>query len=268
MMYGIEPHQSGFTPTTSPISMHGHSTTDPGQEVTEFGVWTSRDRKFGHSPADQLMEMQQRSPWLDRPQSDRPQSEPATRIQEVFEEQMSSLVERSGPRRRPSRNTRDRPQPSKGLNPDAKVFNLSKPPSSCLSQLDSFDALNPNGLGSQITPSTASSLLRAFAPSPAERQALHRALGGSTNRSFERLPSLSDVGSIPSSPTQIKEHSLNERGHISRVLPAWVQSLSLPRHRKSNFSPWDAEDTSSTTEIDLNGDGEGIIRGSAHCRHT
>jgi len=107
--------------------------------------------------------------------------------------------------------------------------------------------------------------LRAFAPSPAERQALHRALGGSTNRSFERLPSLSDVGSIPSSPAQIEDHSHSERGHMSSVLPSWVQSLSLPLHRKSNFCPWDDEDTSSTG---LNGNGERIVGGGVHNRHT
>jgi hypothetical protein len=105
-----------------------------------------------------------------------------------------------------------------------------------------YDALNPNGLGSTTSSSTSHSLLRAFAPSPAEREALQRALGGSTNASLERLPSLSDVGSIPASPTSA--HALVPPQHSGRdlgsLLPAWLQSL--PRTRKVNFSPWDDEE--------------------------
>ncbi|CAA7259287.1 unnamed protein product [Cyclocybe aegerita] len=143
----------------------------------------------------------------------------------------------------------------KGLNPDAKEFNLFRkgpgngtmfnghPLSNAM-----YDALNPNGLGPTAgAASTGQSLLRAFAPSPAEREALQRALGGSTNTSFERLPSLSDVGSIPASPT-----SCHARAHVPQVpvrdlgsiLPAWLQSL--PRARKANFSPWDDEEPKET----------------------
>ncbi|KAF9230773.1 hypothetical protein BU15DRAFT_83205 [Melanogaster broomeanus] len=87
---------------------------------------------------------------------------------------------------------------AQGLNPDAKVFRLPrrKLPASDSDGVpaSSYDALNPTGLMSSITTSTPSSLLRAFAPSRAEREVFAAALGGSTNTSLERLPSLSDVG--------------------------------------------------------------------------
>jgi len=146
---------------------------------------------------------------------------------------------------------------TKGLNPDAKEFSLCKPTINMFNHGHShyhhthhlpattYDALNPNGLGSSTsTSSTSQSLLRAFAPSPAEREALQRALGGSTNASFERLPSLSDVGSIPASPTNAHAHARVPSQHSGRdlgsLLPAWLQSL--PRTRKVNFSPWDDEE--------------------------
>ncbi|KAG9316600.1 hypothetical protein JVU11DRAFT_2654 [Chiua virens] len=139
-----------------------------------------------------------------------------------------------------------------GLNPDAKVFRLTrftsdKAGSSDVSptSVSSFDALNPTGLMSNITSSTPSSLLRAFAPSRAEREALHRALGGSTNTSLERLPSLSDVGSIPSSPVHTHAEAQGRSiGEKDCALPAWLQSL--PLIRKPNFSPWEDEDPVST----------------------
>ena len=144
---------------------------------------------------------------------------------------------------------------TKGLNPDAKEFSLCKPTINMFNRGHStnhhlpattYDALNPNGLGSTTsTSSTSQSLLRAFAPSPAEREALQRALGGSTNASFERLPSLSDVGSIPASPTNAHAHarvvpSQHSGRDLGSLLPAWLQSL--PRTRKVNFSPWDDEE--------------------------
>jgi hypothetical protein len=59
---------------------------------------------------------------------------------------------------------------------------------------------------------------------------------------LERLPSLSDVGSIPASPTNA--HALVPPQHSGRdlgsLLPAWLQSL--PRTKKVNFSPWDDEE--------------------------
>ncbi|KAJ7144458.1 hypothetical protein C8R44DRAFT_556482, partial [Mycena epipterygia] len=58
------------------------------------------------------------------------------------------------------------------------------------------------------------------------REALHHSLGGSMNTSIERLPSLSDTGSMP---------SLNNEG-----LPSWLSAL--PRIRKPNLSPWNDEE--------------------------
>jgi len=141
----------------------------------------------------------------------------------------------------------------KGLNPDAKVFKFTKKsgdqPFENGSVQSSFDPLNPGGLAPSMrsvpAASTTDSLLRAFAPSPAERAALHRALGGSTNTSFERLPSLSDVSSIPSSPALSQAGVAHPRQQGS-VLPSWLQSL--PRIGKSNFSPWaDEEGISDAT---------------------
>ncbi len=129
----------------------------------------------------------------------------------------------------------------KGLNPDAQVFSVPKLRTSNghASQM-SFDALNPHGMGHNLAAHTSdsSTLLRAFAPSAAEREVLQRALGGSTNASLERLPSLSDVGSIPPSPNHVHAQSLP--GSTMDKIPAWLQSL--PRIRKANFSPWDEED--------------------------
>lgn len=137
----------------------------------------------------------------------------------------------------------------KGLNPDAREFNMtlsSKGPSH--QSRPSFDNLNPTGLGpSMMSSSTSTSdslFLRAFAPSPAEREALQRALGG-TNTSFERLPSLSDVESIPSSPSHINalpHHAPNS--HVNKLqLPGWL--FTFPRGRKTQFSPWGDEEPSS-----------------------
>lgn len=139
-----------------------------------------------------------------------------------------------------------------GLNPDAKVFRLTRFTSDKTGSADtsttpvsSYDALNPTGLASSIISSTPSSLLRAFAPSRAEREALQRALGGSTNTSLERLPSLSDVGSIPSSPAHTHGEAQGRSiGEKDCALPAWLQSL--PLIRKPNFSPWEDEDPVST----------------------
>jgi hypothetical protein len=140
-----------------------------------------------------------------------------------------------------SRNERRR----SGLNPDAKVFRLTRLTPDKTDTSTSYDALNPNGLTSSVSSSTPSSLLRAFAPSRAEREALQRALGGSTNTSLERLPSLSDVGNIPSSPAHAHAEAQGRNtGATGRALPAWLQSL--PLIRKPNFSPWEDEEPVST----------------------
>ncbi|KAH0827846.1 hypothetical protein J3R83DRAFT_3472 [Lanmaoa asiatica] len=142
-----------------------------------------------------------------------------------------------------------------GLNPDAKVFRLTRLTSDKTAGADTpttspscYDALNPTGLTSSVTSSTPSSLLRAFAPSRAEREALQRALGGSTNTSLERLPSLSDVGSIPSSPAHAHAQAQGRGiGEKDCMLPAWLQSL--PLIRKPNFSPWEDEEPAVSNEV-------------------
>ncbi|KAG1799714.1 uncharacterized protein HD556DRAFT_1344359 [Suillus plorans] len=156
----------------------------------------------------------------------------------------------SGPRRWFSTSAKDKQR--KGLNPDAKVFRLPRRQAPAMSEPISaaptacYDALNPNGLMSSNS-STPSALLRAFAPSRAEREVLQRALGGSTNTSLERLPSLSDVGSIPSSPVHVhaEVQPLPAFGGKGAVLPAWLQSL--PLIRKPNFSPWEDEEPVSAS---------------------
>ncbi|KAG1904249.1 uncharacterized protein F5891DRAFT_1013568 [Suillus fuscotomentosus] len=156
----------------------------------------------------------------------------------------------SGPRRWFSTSAKDKQR--KGLNPDAKVFRLPRRQAPAMSEpiraapMACYDALNPNGLMSSNS-STPSALLRAFAPSRAEREVLQRALGGSTNTSLERLPSLSDVGSIPSSPVHVhaEVQPLPAFGGKGAVLPAWLQSL--PLIRKPNFSPWEDEEPVSAS---------------------
>ncbi|KAG2342452.1 hypothetical protein BDR05DRAFT_934763 [Suillus weaverae] len=156
----------------------------------------------------------------------------------------------SGPRRWFSTSAKDKQR--KGLNPDAKVFRLPRRQVPATSESTSaaptacYDALNPNGLMTSNS-STPSALLRAFAPSRAEREVLQRALGGSTNTSLERLPSLSDVGSIPSSPVHAKAEAqlMPAFGGKGAVLPAWLQSL--PLIRKPNFSPWEDEEPVSVS---------------------
>ncbi|KAI0663635.1 hypothetical protein C8Q70DRAFT_1050292 [Cubamyces menziesii] len=130
----------------------------------------------------------------------------------------------------------------------------------------------------------SSMFTRAFAPSREEREALQRALGGSTNTSLERLPTLSEVSSIPSlskpsSPSHThasasglapvgmngnlglgvvgsgmglgggmnKDGAAMGLGGGRTLLPpglSWLQSL--PRVRKPKFSPWEDEETKET----------------------
>ena len=156
------------------------------------------------------------------------------------------------------------PKERKGLNPEAKVFRLTKkslpsffpPQSAPPSGAASFDPVvaKPPGLGlpqivapdtDTLFSSSSSINMRAFAPSPAEREAL-RALGGSTNASLERLPTLSEVslGSMPSSPSHVNAVAAPlgpEASSRTLLHPglSWLQSL--PRVRKPAFSPWDDE---------------------------
>jgi len=226
--------------TASPISIQGSSSS--GNNNTDYDPFEIR------APTHDRLNSE---PIADHQRFSLPYRTHSNSISRNHEEMPSPnfIVDKSvGPRRWFS--TCSKEKPKKGLNPDAKVFRLSKkaatvPPGS-------YDALNPNGLGSNMistATSTSTSLLRAFAPSPAEREVLHRALGGSTNTSLERLPSLSDVGSIPPSPSHVHAplahlHQQEPAREMGKVLPSWLQSL--PRMRKSNFSPWDDEEPVKT----------------------
>ncbi|KZT66353.1 hypothetical protein DAEQUDRAFT_768055 [Daedalea quercina L-15889] len=154
------------------------------------------------------------------------------------------------------------PKEKKGLNPEAKVFRLTKkslpsffpPQSAPPSGTSAFDPVvaKPPGLSVPhiVTPEadalfSSSINMRAFAPSPAEREALQRRFG-STNTSLERLPTLSEVslGSMPSSPSHVNAVAvpMGAEAASRTLLPpalSWLQSL--PRVRKPAFSPWDDE---------------------------
>ena len=107
-----------------------------------------------------------------------------------------------------------------------------------------------------VTPpsSTSQSFLRAFAPSPAEREVLQKALSSSTNASLERLPSLSAVGSLPSSPTGTHVHGLPQHSHslrdLSNFLPTWLKAF--PRSGTVKFSPWEDEDLRNGDQLGTN----------------
>ncbi|KAJ7287605.1 hypothetical protein C8J57DRAFT_1284402 [Mycena rebaudengoi] len=226
-----------FGPVTmSPVSLHGPS-VEHERDPFEVRVLTS-PQATPHMQSENPMDTQRVSLY-------RTHSDPTSAKDEDI------ALPRLGDKavsRRWFASTKEKPK--KGLNPDAKVFSLPRKTTRSTTAT-SYDALNPNGLGSSIMSSQAStndSLLRAFAPSPAEREALHRALGGSTNTSLERLPSLSDMGSIPSSPAHIHAHAvapIGQRAVDGNVLPSWLSAL--PRIRKPNFSPWDDEEPSSST---------------------
>ena len=172
------------------------------------------------------------------------------------------------------RSTTDGNEQRKGLNPDAKVFNFSRKPLFGVPPLAPLDSLNPSasslqvsaaangiddGTGATTTAAGGSTsgflsglAMRAFAPSPEEREALQRALGGSTNGSLERLPSLSEVGNMPTSPVPTHEQTHAAVAGHSLGLPwfdanpgattgrSWLRDLgvSVPRPGKIRFSPW------------------------------
>jgi hypothetical protein len=221
--------------TVSPASLHGPSANDYERDPFEVRVLTSppaREREYRMS-SESLMDMQ-RVPLVHRTHSDPTsgkEDEPAP----------STVADKAVSRRW---FTSNKEKPKKGLNPDAKEFSLPRKAATTTvsPRQTAYDALNPNGMGSNMMApaSTNHSLLRAFAPSPAEREALHRALGGSTNTSLERLPSLSDMGSIPSSPSHVHAAPAAQRAIDNKGLPTWLSSL--PRIRKPNFSPWDDEE--------------------------
>jgi hypothetical protein len=189
------------------------------------------------------------------------------------------------------RSTIDGTETRRGLNPGAKAFNFSARPFLGGSVKPAFDSLNASTSGFPIPGATSSSgtsnirnganghattttaatgsntpgffsglAMRAFAPSPAEREVLQRALGGPKNTSLERLPSLSEVGNLPISPvlSHAQAHSAApdnslclswfDVGPGSSAGRGWLQEpgISMPRPGKIKFSPWG------------DGDGDGI----------
>jgi hypothetical protein len=146
----------------------------------------------------------------------------------------------------------------KTLNPQAEEFSLKHSGLTSFSKhrtsvSASFDALNPSS--SSLASSTRSNsstttntqfFSKAFAPSPAERAALGM---GTLNVSLEKLPSLSDVGSLNSSPAHVHavpavvappEASAGPEveNSLTRSM-AWLNAL--PR-RKPKFSPWEDDE--------------------------
>ncbi|KAJ7084318.1 hypothetical protein B0H15DRAFT_389758 [Mycena belliarum] len=233
--------------TSSPTSLHGPSANDYERDPFEVCAITSPHGRETRTASESPMDMQRVS------LTHRTHSDPTS----GKEDDHAPLVatDRAVSRRWFVSN---KDKPKKGLNPDAKVFSLPKkvviPATS--PRPSTYDALNPNGLGPNIMAAPASanhSLLRAFAPSRAEREALHRALGGSTNTSLERLPSLSDMGSMPSSPALAHTVPAVQRTIDSKGLPSWLSAL--PRIRKPNFSPWDDEEPASSSSADKNDEG-------------
>jgi hypothetical protein len=245
---------SGFTGmATPPVSLHAPSGHEYNHDPFEIRFMQVGDEYGLRNTSQETPLDHQHTPWVHRTNSDLNPNQYSTEKSDVPN---SMVIEKISSRRWFSTTSKDKDKAKKGLNPDAKVFTLARrsphrisasgPASNNASlgmSTTAYDALNPNGLGSQAvstTTSTNNSLLRAFAPSPAEREVLQRALGGSTNTSFERLPSLSDVGSIPSSPSHVHTLPTAAPQQMGKVLPSWLQSL--PRFRKANFSPWEDEE--------------------------
>ena len=170
------------------------------------------------------------------------------------------------------RSTVDGTETRRGLNPGAKVFSFSAKPflgastsgfpisgaASSSGTSNSSDSANGNGTTTTAapgsnTPGFISGLaMRAFAPSPAEREALQRALGGPKNTSLDRLPSLSEVGNLPTSPvlshvpaqSATSDNSLGlpwfDVSPVSGVGRNWLREpgVSIPQPGKIKFSPW------------------------------
>ena len=150
-----------------------------------------------------------------------------------------------------------------GAHANASLPSLASSLSSAHSALSLPDTADAPSLAAGAGAFSALSM-RAFAPSPAEREALQRALGGSSNTSLERLPTLSEV-SLPlsSSPAGVNTVAASVGGAMGGIgaplgaglgaglgaigggrplLPAQALAwLSLPR-RKPKFSPWADED--------------------------
>ncbi|KAK0212939.1 hypothetical protein DFS33DRAFT_1377389 [Desarmillaria ectypa] len=235
----------GTMTASSPTSLHDVSTGDTDYDPFEVRMLTPRERERYSLRSESAMDMQRA--LFHRNSSTSSLVHPTS---EEFDP-APGADKPSAPRRWFFKD-----KAIKGLNPDAKVFSISGASDSQkqghFSQM-SFDALNPHGLGPNVMTaptSDSSTLLRAFAPSPAEREVLQRAFGGSTNTSLERLPNLSDVGSIPPSPSHVNAHALTVPVHDR--IPSWLQSL--PRIRKPKFSPWDDEELSVNKKVATSGE--------------
>lgn len=219
---------TGVVPAS--IALGGASPSDSDGDLNPY------ETRLSTGPSNQLSFDDMTLPY-------RTNSDPTVKSSEDLRLNTASNNSEFSPRRWFSISTKEKPQ--KGLNPDAKVFRLPRRKLDADAETDnhvaqsSYDALHPTGRNSGIAPSTPS-LLRAFAPSRAEREALQRALGGSTNTSLELLPSLSDVGSIPPSPIQTQREREQGSTREGCSLPVWLQSL--PLISKPNFSPWEDED--------------------------
>ncbi|KAI6002742.1 hypothetical protein EDD15DRAFT_2157257 [Pisolithus albus] len=224
-------HHIGNTGVVPASIAHGGAS--PSEPDADFNPCETRPST---APSDQLS-----YDYLPLPY--RTNSDPAAKSSEGLRLNTVSDNTESSPRRWFSISAKEKPQ--KGLNPDAKVFRLPRRTLDADAVTDnhvgqsSYDVLHPTGRNSGVASSTPS-LLRAFAPSRAEREALQRALGGSTNTSLELLPSLSEVGSIPPSPIQTQREREKGATREGCSLPVWLQSL--PLISKPNFSPWEDED--------------------------
>ncbi|THH15652.1 hypothetical protein EW146_g4860 [Bondarzewia mesenterica] len=147
----------------------------------------------------------------------------------------------------------------KGLNPDAKVFRISRKPAFTppvpVPHHQPYDTLNPSAPPGSTpfhppspTASAAPALfsglaMRAFAPvAPRSARRCSVRSAGSTNTSLERLPSLSEVGSGPVSPAHVHAHHHGQAGGLPLDLGAgkrsWLLSLAAPKGGKMKFSPW------------------------------
>lgn len=256
---------------------HGHvfpRVDDGTMDVFEpFGIHPQPRHRMTSDPIDVS------GVWLSRADSD-----PAHPPIAAARQQEAQTRRWRGPDKE-RRSTVDGTESRRGLNPDAKVFSFSTKPLFGVPAAPAFNCLNAStsdspvsvtanssGTGgssdsptvaatSSSTPGFFSGLaMRAFAPSPAEREALQRALGGSTNTSFERLPSLSEVGSMPTSPAlnHVPAHPSASRnppgmpwfdiGLGPGAGRNWLRELgaSMPRPSNIKFSPWG------------DGDGDGI----------
>jgi hypothetical protein len=174
------------------------------------------------------------------------------------------------------RSTVDGTETRRGLNPGAKVFSFSAKPflgastsgfpisGAASSSGASNSSDSANGNGTTTTPAPGSNppgfisglAMRAFAPSPAEREALQRALGGPKNTSLDRLPSLSEVGNLPASPVLSHVPAQSAQSDNSFGLPwfgvspvsgagrNWLREpgVSIPQPGKIKFSPWGDSD--------------------------